>query len=532
MAKGPFFNPGKMNRLYHRKCIMGNFHFIISKSEHNAMKGSNRCRGSEPLKLLLNLAIAAGVLAFGLALFAYAYLGIFSRYYADDYCLTSGFLGSGFWKSQIDLYNNWSPRFAGTFILNLTEYFGRSAIRGWTVFLILSWVVTLTWSLVQGSRLMGLSMPKGICLLLAEAMIFFTILEAPHQYQSIYWRIGLITYTLPLVFLAGLSGLIFNRARKTAPERIPWWGMVACSTLAFFAGGFSETYVTLQTSLLGLALLGVWLGIRSPSRRNWLALLGASLVGSLIALIVVAVAPGNAIRLTAMPPRPHFISLIRMSLTNAFLFIYISLKNYAFQNVLAILLPAAIAYSLFAGGKRGSKMRPSPLIAALFLIPVIGYLLIVAVCAPSAYAASSYPEGRTLIEARFIMIVIFLAEGALIGLSLSQWHLWADEPAPTSLQLLATMLFLLIVLYPLYDAWKTHAQAPLYRERAATWDERDREIRRRVLQNEKDINLYDGRAKSFDEFSGLLEIGSDPRHWVNQCAANFYGAHDLTINKP
>jgi len=509
------------------------FYFIIASSEMDVSKKIVQHKCQKSSSLLLNSAIGAGIFTFGLALFAYACLGLFSRYYADDYCLTSGFLIKGFWKSQIDLYTTWSPRFSGTFILNLSEYFGRSAIRGWTAFLILLWVITLTWSLRQVSQLTRVLVSKKSALLLSEIFIFFIILEAPQQYQSIYWRIGLITYTLPLVFLTGLCGLIFNRMRKIEPEQIPWWGLVACTALAFFAGGFSETYVTLQTSLLILALLGIWLGCKYPVKRNWLILVGGSLVGSIIALIIVVSAPGNAIRLAAMPVRPpNLFQLIQMSMTNAFLFMYISLKNYSFQNVLTFLLPAALTYCIYAGRNGFPKMRPTALLVALFLTPIIGYLLIVTVCLPTAYAQFSYPEGRTLIQAHFLMVAIILIEGGLIGMCLSQLHLWANEPVPFSLQLLTTLLFLLIALYPLYDARKTYMKAPIYRERAMAWDVRDTEIRRRALLNESNIKIIDSRASSFDEFSGLEEIGSDPRHWVNQCAASFYGAHDLTINNP
>ena len=99
--------------------------------------------------LLLDLLLAIGIVAFGMALIRYAYPGIFSRYYADDFYLTGGFLASGFWKSQIGLYTSWSPRFAGTFLLNLSEFFGRLAIQAWTALVVVLWVLALTWAIVQ-----------------------------------------------------------------------------------------------------------------------------------------------------------------------------------------------------------------------------------------------------------------------------------------------------------------------------------------------------------------------------------------------
>ncbi len=482
--------------------------------------------------LLVNLLLAIGIVTFGTALILYAYLGLFSRYYADDFCLTGGFLTSGFWKSQFSLYTGWSPAFTGTFLQNLSELFGRSAIQAWTALVVVLWTSMLTWALVQASRVTRLKVPASLALLLAEVMVFFTILEAPQQYQTFYWRIGLVGYTLPLVFLALLIGLIFNRVRKADPGRLPWGGSVGCAALAFFAGGFSVTYVTLQTGLLALALIAVWLAIRPPSRRNSRMLVGAALVGSLLALLVVAIAPGNAVRLSTMPTPPHLFPLIRMAVTNSFIFIYTSMKDYAFQNVLAVLASMLITYVLYARDTRLSKLRPSSLTLALFLVPAVSFLLVLAVCAPSAYAESSYPEGRVLIEARFIMVFMTITEGALIGMSLSQLHLWANEPTPVYLQLILAAVFLAVILYPLYDARKSYLEIPVYRQRAATWDARTAIIQTSIQQGILDINIHDSQARSFNSFSGLMEIGSDPSFWVNQCAADFYGADHIAINQP
>jgi hypothetical protein len=490
----------------------------------------NIFKGGRPK--LVDVLLAIGIVTFGAAIAFYAYLGFFSRYYADDYCMTAGLLKDGFWKSQISLYNIWSPAFSGTFLQYLSEYFGRSAIQVWPSLLIVLWVLTLSWAVVQAIRVTRLKVPVSLVLLLAEAVVFFSILESPQRYQTIYWRIGLVGYTLPLVFLSLLIGLIFNRFKKADPIQIPWRSMVLCAVLAYFSGGFSITYVTLQTGMLGLALAGVWLTIRPPSRRNSLFMVGAALAGSLVALLVVALAPGNAIRMALMPARPHLLPFIRMAVTNSVIFIYLTLKSYAFQNVLAVLVPMLITYLFYGSGNGIPRMRPSSLVTVLFLIPVISFLLVLAVVAPSVYAESSYPEGRVLMEARFIMVFMTIAEGALIGMSLSQLHQWAQEPAPRLHRLFAGALFLSLSLYPLYDARKSYMEIPFYQNRAATWDAHNAFIRANLQLGKLDVNILDSQARSFDDFSGLSDLTSDPGNWVNQCAASFYGLHQLTVNQP
>jgi len=341
-----------------------------------------------------------------------------------------------------------------------------------------------------------------------------------------------ITYTLPLVALSFLAGLLFNRARRAGTGRLPWGGAVACALVAFAAGGFSETYVALQTGLLGLALVGVWLAVRGGERRAIRTLVAAALAGSLIALVVVVVAPGNAVRLGAMPARPSLFHLVRMTVTNAFLYIYMSLKNDAFQNVLNLLVPLLVTYSLYAGGRNLPRLRPSSLALGLLLVPLVGAVLVLAVCAPSAYAESSYPDGRVLIEAAFVFVMTLLLEGALLGISLSQLHRLADELAPLPLVLLTSALFLGVALYPLYDAHKSLAQVPVYAARAAAWDAHDAFIRAEIQKGVQNVNIKDSQARSFDAFSGLLDLSSDPTNWVNECAAGFYGLHSLAVNQP
>ncbi len=484
-------------------------------------------KGRPPFQTLL---LAVGIAAFGLALSLYAYLGTFSRYYADDYCTTGGFLAGGFWNSQISSYVSWSPRFSGPFLINLSEFLGRWSISIWSALVILLWVAALTWTILQAGRAARLTLSAWLALLLAEALVFFTILEAPQQYQSIYWRIGIVTYTLPLALLSLLPGLIMNRLQKASTGRLPWGGAVACLLVAFVAGGFSETFVTLQTALLALALIGVWLGMRGPQRGAGRLLAAAALAGSLLALIVVVAAPGNAVRLGTMPARPSLFAFVRMTVTNAFLFVYISMKNNAFPDLLALLAPMLVTYVLYARGNGLPKLRPSVLVAALFLVPLVAGMSVLAVIAPSAFAESSYPDGRVLIEAEFLLTLAIFAEGGLIGMILSQLHLWANEPAPLFLQIALAVAFLAVCLYPLYDARKSVSSIPVYRQRAAMWDAHAAIIQADVQKGIQDVNIQDGQARSFDPFSGLLDISPDASNWVNQCAAGFFGLHHLTIN--
>jgi hypothetical protein len=121
-------------------------------------------------------------------------------------------------------------------------------------------------------------------------------------------------------------------------------GSIWVRLLALFAGGFSETYLSLQIVLLLTAILCVAWFVRGTPRRNWLVLLASALAGSLIALLIVIASPGNASRMAFMPESPGVLALAVMVFKNAFIFIYSSLADHFFAALLAILIPMLLVY--------------------------------------------------------------------------------------------------------------------------------------------------------------------------------------------
>ena len=475
------------------------------------------------LKNLSSFVIIFGALATGLALLSYAALGFFSRYYADDYCMSGLVFQRGFWQAQIDQYVGWSNRFSGMFVLSLSEIFGYSAIKVWTVLVLVLLVAAFAWTLAQINRWLNLSFSRWFLLLLAELAVFFTILFAPQLYQSFFWRIGIITYTLPLILLVLLTGLVIRFSTRVLSGRAHRAGIVACIVMAFFAGGFSETYLTLQISIALLGLFIVLSMVKGASRRNWLSMISAVLVGSLFSLAVVLASPGNAIRQAAMPPPPDILSWVKMILLHAFLFIYRVLDANPFQFLLAVLIPSLLVYGYYVN-KSTNRRRPSLLFMMLFLAPAVGFVLVAAVMAPAAYVQSSYPDDRVLVEAGFVTAVMLIFIGALMGLIFSQLHLWANEAIMPLLQGLVALLAFILLLYPLYAVQKNAALLPEFQARAASWDARDARIRTARQSGEFVIMV-----KGFNAPGNLAEFNVNSDDWVNQCASSFYDVSQIKV---
>jgi hypothetical protein len=464
--------------------------------------------------------IYAGVFTVSLALVFYAYLGSFSRYYADDFCLTGMFFQQGFWKAQVLSYTTWSNRYAGMFLIGLSELPGHFFIRFWTGLTILLWVTALTWLIHQISHLVQLPFSRLAALLLAEFAVFVTIVAAPQLYQVLFWRIGLLTYTLPLSFLVILIVLLIQFARSTPAAKIPWGGSAACLLIAFFAGGFSETYVALQTTLLVIILVFILLAVRKGSKRNWSILMVASLGGSLLAMLVVILAPGNSLRQAILPRQEGLIPLIKITLESTFIFIIVKYLPYV---ILASLVPLLLTYSYLAANRLKVSFSPAKLLLWILATPVVAFILIAATMAPAAFATSTYPDGRVLVEPTFIFFSSLIVEGILTGIIFSQVHRWAGEEIPVHLPIMTALVLFLLLLYPLYDAHKSYDRIPAFRSLAVSWDLRDTRIR-----TARGAGIFDVQEKGLNPPGELSEMVPEASNWVNRCVASFYDLQTIT----
>jgi hypothetical protein len=466
---------------------------------------------------LLYLIITVGSASLGLALLCFAYIGTFSRYYADDYCISGSVVANGFWKAQVASYIGWSNRYAATFFTSLSDMFGRYAIRVWPGLIMMLLLLSLIWTFRETAHSLRLEFSSWATLPIAAVIVFLVVLGSPQRYQTVYWRMGLFTYTLPLVFLICLIGLVIHLARKTAQSRHRLWAwMFVCGVLAFIAGGFSETYLMLQVGLLGLTTLGVWFFIKGEVRSRWLPFLISSLVGSLLALAVVLAAPGNVVRQANMPPSPDLAKLANLSLKYAWDFIRYSVKGLPIPTFFCFLYVSLLAWFLLSwhANNKARSLSIRRLLGAVLITLVAGYLVIVCTVIPSVYAESAYPEARALMVSYFVLACMVVIIGWLAG-----WIAVCIIPWNGSYVRWGVVLALfLLSVYPFRMAWKAYLEIPAYQTRAALWDTRDSQIN--LMQGQGLLNI---EIPGMDSANGLMEMNDNPATWVNVCAAQFYG---------
>src|SRR5947209_16218942 len=89
------------------------------------------------------------VVTLSAALLALAYIGLYARYMADDYCTAASLHKSGFVKYQLDWYMSWTGRFSFSFVLAAAESVGPAVVPFLPASAIVCWVAGAVWSLYR-----------------------------------------------------------------------------------------------------------------------------------------------------------------------------------------------------------------------------------------------------------------------------------------------------------------------------------------------------------------------------------------------
>lgn len=454
-----------------------------------------------------------------LPLIVYAYLGTFSRYRADDYCETSRLLSSNnFLQASVIRYLEWTGRYSTLLFVQVSEWFGKSGMVYMVAFVLLIWLIGLTWMMSEIGEASGLRWSGWLSFVLAALVIFFSLYRMPNLYQILFWRSGLVSYLAPLVLLAYLAAFILYQLRLPFSRSRLMWSSFLVFSGVFITGGASETIDALQISILLLSLLAIYLWKRNI-RKEALLLLGTGLVGAILSMLIMSLSPGNLVRMRASTiPMPDWFSLGIETLTYAIQFILDTFKVSPLPAILSFFIPFLLFYDL-----RNRFLQASPQLATklrwlVFLIP-LGVLMAIAVSfAPSAYA-QSYPSARVRFPALFLLTLMLIAEGGLSGYLLSQ------VKSPSSSIRFRGLVFgilMLTFLYPVRAAVKHYSQVPEYRARAAAWDARDEYIRQAVAEGATDLVVV-----QLDTIGGVQEYKDRETFWVNRCAAEFYGLRSL-----
>ena len=449
--------------------------------------------------------------------------GSLTRYWADDYCYSYVMQAGGFLRGPIDWYLSSGNRFSTILLVGLQDAFGPGAIRWIPGLVLLAWTAAWIAFLTQLARLFQTRLSILWALPFALAQVFFAALLAPDRLQTLYWRMGTLHYTFPLVLLLLSLALAAVQLRRDG-KSIGW--AVGFFLLAFFAGGFSETYAAMQAGLYALLLACALIFARGGWKGLILRVFIPALLGAVAAMVLELLSPSNAWRQAALPPPSSLWQLIEYILRYTFDFTRDTLRGMPVPILVLVLLSACLAYTGYWRYRTTAPRMSSILLGALAGL-VFGILLSSAAIAPSVYAGLEFPAGRALMPARFALLC-GLASAAACLAALPRLVI-----APTAGRvLLVTALTALVLLacafYPLHALTSLEPERRQLAAWAVRWDARDAKIRALLAaQSPAPSQLL---VQQVEVVQGLEDIGPDPLAWVNRCAAGYYGVHTIIAN--
>jgi len=480
---------------------------------------------------LAGFGLGALCLAFAIPLAAYTYMGSFMRIIGDDYCYAAMLRQFGFWMTQWQSYVAIGGYNGNRYSLNLfsalVSLFGPKANTALPGLAILAWLAGLAWAWRNGTRLAGLHTLSMSWLLAAEALVFFTLSQAPDLDQALYWRTGMLTYLAPVITGSILLGFILWQANRPR-EQVTLLG--ATFLLALISAGFSE--VGDVAHITSLACLLAWGGYETrrrgrkvnqnsvPSARL-IAPASCALAGSLVALLLLAFSPSTHLRMQTMSSPASLLSTVQIALYSARIFIVsVTIKRMMLPNLL--LFSFALAGGALLAAKAARSGNPRPIMSTgRWLLTLTGIvttclLIVVACMLPNAYVQSGYPELRALIIPRFVLVASTAGCGWLTGWFVHTRLARRPRGDYQVASLLAGLILVAAALSPLYAASPILSRAPLFIKWAHLWDKRDQQIRYAASYNQGSLQVME--LDHIIPRVGELQVGS----WYTQCADQYY----------
>jgi hypothetical protein len=488
----------------------------------------NILKPSKSSSNLTDVFLVIFAILFGVAIFAHAYIGLFTRYMADDYCTAAAVHHDGLLGLQKSFYLGWSGRFSFNFAIAILALQGPRIVPVLPAAALCLMLVVLTWTISCFGSIYNWPRRLLISFVLAELIVFVTVSDnRGGVYESLYWQTGMLTYWFPLVFMVAYVGFVKQVDGLTGRLQPGPLYLLIGVVLPLIAGGFNETFAVFQMCGM-LAAIGWSLWAR---RLQLLKLLVAGFIGSVAATAIVYVAPGNHVRRTYFPPSPDWLTLLKWLTQGTFNFLFAE-QNYPgtySYRALALLTPALLA--IYAIPRKsssprdfGSEIKKKWL--TIGFLPLIGFAIISSCFVPAMYVTSKQPPPRALVIPQFVLISLLVVWSYYLGHLLRYGYLESSRRRFPLLTGVSLVLAAALVLAPIKAARRTFSNAARFRALALLWDKQDQEIRGAKAQGETDLTI----PLAYN--IGRTDImTADPQWYVNQCVAGYYDVKTI-IAKP
>jgi hypothetical protein len=250
-------------------------------------------------------------------------------------------------------------------------------------------------------------------------------ISGPNRFQSIYWRTGVFTYTMPIVLAIGLLYLFSLNLNRNELSPVDF---ILSALLGFVITAFSEAAgATLATLLLLILLI---CGYSSLKKQTWakkiLPLVLTALFFAVFALVVMLLSPANEPRQAAAYPHGTTSLPVAAGLAARSPGFYLSI----FSGIACS--PKHLAILFFALGLLIRRDHPFTMdnnqdgvILRIAITDIFfTFLLVMATHAPTAWINQVPPDDRTFIITRFALLVGTALLFGLLGFGLEEKPTW------------------------------------------------------------------------------------------------------------
>ncbi len=445
---------------------------------------------------------------FLIGLGVYAYLGIYFRYWADDWCYNADFRNLGFLETLRGYAYNvtYTPsRYSVTILAGLFYPLGVFGLQLLLPLSLLLWTGGLVRLSRSISALSGYPHSTFQATLLSLIIVYFTLYLAPHLYQSVYWNTGFFTYTFPLILIPWVLTFVTDQNRSAIKT-------IFIALLSLLAGGFSEASCTVLVSILAVYTVIAFIGSRYKKVWAEKTFVNAvvALIFAIIAMALLVFAPTTQIRAERYGEPASLSELIVLVFNFTRAFVTLSIKDY--QHILIFVLAGLFGFVLNSKERDINIPKTIGLEFGIFLFAV---LLVAASLTPSAYVERGLPIERTQIIPRHIMVFAFVLLGWIAGFTLRNLF------APLWLQKTLIAVSLLMLIFPIVTIFKSSELISIYQARAQLWDEREATILSAVADDQSRVEVL---AIDGAPIGGIRDFDPPDKkgYWITRCAEDYY----------
>ena len=448
----------------------------------------------------------------------YMYIGRFNRMLGDDYCTM--YIGQrlGLLRSVWYWYRSWHGGFSASAADWLLSFLGPKALPFYTSVFLLAWILFAAIAAKNVLRFQGYaSSDPLIAPLLGIFLVFATLSISPDLPQSLFWWGGARGYLVPPILFMLYLALYFSCLALPLNHTKKLVGLFVSFGLAFFIGGFSETFTPVMVVLFA-GLVAIRLLARKFSTKDLsLLFLMAGFVGALLALSVMVLAPGNSARQSFFPAPPDIFTILRVASASYLAFLLALFTSpYTLTAILGSILGSAWLGMRINREANVSSSRGWWISAFL----CAGLVLAFGCFPPAVYGTSEPPPGRTLVIPAFFMIICFLAAGFL-------WGEWLISHTKNKLSW-SSVLFVVACSLIMFSSWNAFRNLYSMREQyisfAQLWDQVDAEINDAKKSGAPKVNI-----PSLKNWANIEYPTDNPKYWPNICYSKFY---DINVFAP